>query len=158
MISIIHSYNDLYLLFHDKHMSINSIYITFISSACLKALTREQLQPSLSSSGGTVHLFIGTGRSPSKNTFMTLVCTHNRNINHQVLTSLFLFGSALCLTFVTTLSRSCHPSVLASAFVVIIFRQCLRLRELRREKRYSSRSFRHDETPVNFNNTIERKG
>jgi hypothetical protein len=32
--------------------------------------------------GGTVHLFIGTGRSPGKNTFMTLTFVHNCNINH----------------------------------------------------------------------------
>jgi hypothetical protein len=32
--------------------------------------------------GGTVHLFIGTRRNPSKNTFMTLTCAHNCNINH----------------------------------------------------------------------------
>jgi hypothetical protein len=31
---------------------------------------------------GTVHLFIGMGRSPGKNTFMTLTCVHNYNINH----------------------------------------------------------------------------
>jgi hypothetical protein len=54
--------------------------------------------------GGTVDLFIGTGRRPSKNTFMTLTCTHNPNTKHQGLTSLFLFNSTLCLTFVATLS------------------------------------------------------
>jgi hypothetical protein len=32
--------------------------------------------------GGTVHLFIGTGRRPSKNTFMTLTCSYNHRINH----------------------------------------------------------------------------
>jgi hypothetical protein len=32
--------------------------------------------------GDTVHLFIGMERSPSKNTFMTLTCTHTCNINH----------------------------------------------------------------------------
>jgi hypothetical protein len=30
----------------------------------------------------TVHLFIGTRRSPDKNTFMTLIFVHNCNINH----------------------------------------------------------------------------
>jgi hypothetical protein len=61
---------------------------------------------------GTVHLFIGTGRSPDKNTFMTLTYTHNPNTKHQGVTSLFLFGSTSCLIFVTTLSQSCHPSTL----------------------------------------------
>jgi hypothetical protein len=108
--------------------------------------------------GGTVHLFIGTRRSHGKNTFMTLICTHNRNVNHQGLTSLFIFGSVLCLTFVVVLSRSCHPLVVASAFVVIVFRQCLHLEDLRQEKRYLSRSFSHDEAPVIFNNILETKG
>jgi hypothetical protein len=31
--------------------------------------------------GGTVHLFIGKGRNPSKSTFMTLICTHYPNTN-----------------------------------------------------------------------------
>jgi hypothetical protein len=32
--------------------------------------------------GGTVHLFIGTGCSPGKNTFMTLTFVHNYSLNH----------------------------------------------------------------------------
>jgi hypothetical protein len=32
--------------------------------------------------GATVHLFIGTGRSPSKITFMSLTFTYNHNMNH----------------------------------------------------------------------------
>jgi hypothetical protein len=31
---------------------------------------------------GTVHLFIGTGHSPGKNTFMTLTFVHDCNINY----------------------------------------------------------------------------
>jgi hypothetical protein len=42
---------------------------------------REQLQFSVNSTG-TVHLFIGMGRSPGKSTFMTLTLIYNRNINH----------------------------------------------------------------------------
>jgi hypothetical protein len=30
----------------------------------------------------TVHLFIGTGRSPGKSTFMSLTFTYDHNINH----------------------------------------------------------------------------
>jgi hypothetical protein len=80
--------------------------------------------------GGIVHLFIGTRCNPSKNTFMTLTCTNNRNINHQGLTSLFFFDSASCLTFVATLSRSCR----SSALVVVAIRQCLHLEDLRRRR------------------------
>jgi hypothetical protein len=80
--------------------------------------------------GGTVHLFIGTGHSPSKNTFMTLTCTHDLNTKHQGLTSLFIFDSASCLTFVATLSRSCRPSSVASTFDVVAYRQYLHLEDL----------------------------
>jgi hypothetical protein len=31
---------------------------------------------------GTVHLFIGTGHSPGKSTFMSLTFTYDHNINH----------------------------------------------------------------------------
>jgi hypothetical protein len=107
---------------------------------------------------GTVHLFIGMGRIPGENTFMTLICIHNCNINHQGLTGLFLFGSASYLTFVATLSQSCRLLAIASTFIVIVFRQCLHLNDLRQGKRYSSRSFSYAEGPVIFNNTLETKG
>ena len=32
--------------------------------------------------GATVHLFIGTGCSPVKSTFMSLIFTYDHNINH----------------------------------------------------------------------------
>jgi hypothetical protein len=100
-------------LFHDKHMKY---YIN--TFGLLEGVGTRPIRIQREQYGGTVHLFIGMGRSPGKNTFMTLACTHNRNINHQGLTSLFLFVSAPCLTFVATLSRSCRPSVVASAFIV----------------------------------------
>jgi hypothetical protein len=87
---------------------------------------------------GTFHLFIGVGRSPGENTFVTSICIHNRNISHQGLTGLFLFGSASCLTFVATLSQSCRPSVVASVFVIIALRWFLCLEDLR--QRWSSTS------------------
>jgi hypothetical protein len=72
---------------------------------------------------------------------MTSAYTYNPNTKHQGLTSLFLFDSALCLIFVTTLSRSCSPSafphmfVVASAFVLVAYRQYLRLEDLRQRRR-----------------------
>jgi hypothetical protein len=39
--------------------------------------------------GGTVHLFIGVGRSPDTITFMPLTFTCNHNANKQGLNSLF---------------------------------------------------------------------
>jgi hypothetical protein len=44
----IHSY--IYFMIY-IHMNINRIYITLIPSACLKVLTREQLQSSVNSMG-----------------------------------------------------------------------------------------------------------
>jgi hypothetical protein len=42
---------------------------------------------------GTVHLFIGTRRSPGKSTFMSLTSIYSHNMNHQGLNSLLpLFG------------------------------------------------------------------
>ena len=93
-------------------------------------VTQKQMPNQREQYGGTVHLFIGTGHSPSKNTFMTLTCTHDLNTKHQGLTSLFIFDSASCLTFVATLSRSCRPSSVASTFDVVAYRQYLHLEDL----------------------------
>jgi hypothetical protein len=77
---------------------------------------------------------------------MTLTYSHNRDIKHQGLASLFLFGSASCLTFIVALSRSRRPSAAASAFVIIGIRQCLCLEDLRWGRRSSSQqSFSYDE-------------
>jgi hypothetical protein len=38
---------------------------------------------------GTVHLFIGTGRSPDKITFVSLITNHNQNTNYQGLNKSF---------------------------------------------------------------------
>jgi hypothetical protein len=85
---------------HYQNLYYNDIFDLFEGDDA-RAITikREQY-------GGTVHLFISTGRSLSKNTFMTSTYTYNPNTKHQRLTSLFLFDSTLCLAFVTTLSQS----------------------------------------------------
>jgi hypothetical protein len=56
--------------------------------------------------GVTVHLFIGTGRSPDKITSMSLTFTLNHKANYQRLSSLFPFRSVSSSTFVILLSRS----------------------------------------------------
>jgi hypothetical protein len=43
--------------------------------------------------GGTVHLFIGTGRNPVKITFMSLITSYNNDTNYHGLIGLFLFKS-----------------------------------------------------------------
>jgi hypothetical protein len=42
---------------------------------------------------GTVHLFIGTGRSPIEITFMSLITSYNHDTNYRGLIGLFLFKS-----------------------------------------------------------------
>jgi hypothetical protein len=65
---------------------------------------------------GTVHLFIGTGRSPVKITVMSLMTSYNHDTNYHGLISLFLFKSVQ--PFVSTL-KACHyveaPWIVASA-------------------------------------------
>jgi hypothetical protein len=43
--------------------------------------------------GGTVHLFIGTGHSPVRIIFMSLMTSYNHDTNHHGLIGLFLFKS-----------------------------------------------------------------
>jgi hypothetical protein len=43
--------------------------------------------------GGTVHLFIGMGRSPVKIIFMSLMTSYNYDTNYHGLIGLFLFKS-----------------------------------------------------------------
>jgi hypothetical protein len=56
--------------------------------------------------GVTVHLFIGTERSPDKITFMFLIFTLNHNVSYQGLNSLFPLRSVSSFIFVIILSRS----------------------------------------------------
>jgi hypothetical protein len=45
----------------------------------------------------TVHLFIGTGRSPDKSTFMSLVTIYNIDKNYQGLYDLYPFSVVIIL-------------------------------------------------------------
>jgi hypothetical protein len=56
--------------------------------------------------GVTVHLFIGTRRSPDKITFLSLTFTINHKVSYQGLNSLFPFKSVSSSTFIIILSRS----------------------------------------------------
>jgi hypothetical protein len=57
---------------------------------------------------GTVHQFIGTGHSPDKITFVSLITNHNHDTNYQGLSGLFLFKSVL--PFISNVS-SCWSSL-----------------------------------------------
>jgi hypothetical protein len=69
--------------------------------------------------------------------------TYNPNTKHQGLTSLFHFDTTSYLTFGAILSQSCRPSVVASAFDVVTYRQCLRLEDLQQRRRLPT-SLRHN--------------
>jgi hypothetical protein len=96
---------------------------------------------------GTVHLFIGTGRSPDEITSMSLINNYDHNTDYQGLYSLFLFKSVSCFTFNMIPSRSSFNR--SFGFVSIIFglyihvapvfvlscRRCFCLEDLRRRRR-----------------------
>jgi hypothetical protein len=96
---------------------------------------------------GTVHLFIGTGRSPDKIKSMFLITNYDHNTNYEGLNSLFLSKSVSSFVFIMTSSRSSLNH--SFGFVRIIFglylhvtpsfilscRRCFCLEDLRRSQR-----------------------
>jgi hypothetical protein len=90
--------------------------------------------------GSTIHLFIGTGRSPDKITFMPLTTNHNHDTNYQGLCRLFLFKSVP--PFVSSVS-SCRSSFDCSFGIQLHVtpvcmsscRRCFCLEDLRRRRR-----------------------
>jgi hypothetical protein len=96
-------------LFH-KHKQTSMIFILLCylrlvrrwkceSDVRVITIQREQY-------GVIVHLFIGTGRSPDKITFMPLTSTINHNTNYQGLSSLFFLRSVSSFIFANMPSRS----------------------------------------------------
>ena len=73
--------------------------------------------------GVTVHLFIGTGRSPDKITFMFLTFTVNHKASYQGLSSLFPFRSVSSSTFIIIQSRSSfsHSFGTHSSYLRVVF-------------------------------------
>jgi hypothetical protein len=63
-------------------MNINNINDTLIHSACSNVKTQENNYNQREQYSATVHLFIGTGHSPSKSTFMSLTFIYKRNTDH----------------------------------------------------------------------------
>jgi hypothetical protein len=90
--------------------------------------------------GGTVHLFIGTGRSLDKITFVSLIINYNHNANYQGLGRLFLFKSVP--SFVLNMP-SCRNSFNCSFGIylhvvsacILSCRRCFCLEDLRRRRR-----------------------
>jgi hypothetical protein len=59
------------------------------------SVTQKQMPSQREQYGSTVHLFIGTGRSPCKITLMPFTFANDSVVIHRGLNSLFPFKSAL---------------------------------------------------------------
>jgi hypothetical protein len=81
-----------------------------------------------------VHLFIGTGRSPVKITFMSFTTSYNHDTNYHGPTGLFLFKSVNPSSQGVSLCRSSLDDSF-SVSSVLIFRRCFFLQDLRRQSR-----------------------
>jgi hypothetical protein len=103
------------------------------SAARVITIQREQYK-------GTVHLFIGTGRSPDKITFVSLITNYNHNTDYQGLYSLFLFKSVSSFVFSMTPSRSSFNRSFGlylhvTTAPVLSCRRCFCLDDLRQRRR-----------------------
>jgi hypothetical protein len=64
-------------------MDINRINITLVPLACSKGRMRErEITIQCEQYGATVHLFIGTGHTPGKSTFMPLTFIYKHHANY----------------------------------------------------------------------------
>jgi hypothetical protein len=70
------------------------------------SMTQKQMPNQREQYGGTVHLFIGTGHSPYKITFMPFTFGNNSMVIHRGLNSLFIFKSVSFFATTPKLSRS----------------------------------------------------
>jgi hypothetical protein len=70
------------------------------------SVTQKQMPSPREQYGGTVHLFIGTGHSPYKITFMPFTFGSNSIVIHRGLNSLFIFKSVSFSATTPKLSRS----------------------------------------------------
>jgi hypothetical protein len=67
---------------------------------------------------GTVHLFIGTVRSPDEITFVSLITNDNQNTNYHGLNDLLLFKSVL--PFVSRRRHTEAPWIVALAYTFVL--------------------------------------
>jgi hypothetical protein len=77
-------------------MNVNNIELHLYLRLCRRKKSKRDARANTSQRekyGGTVHLFIGTGRSPIKVTFMSLMTSYNHDTNYHGLIGLFLFKS-----------------------------------------------------------------
>jgi hypothetical protein len=118
--------------------------------------------------GGTVHLFIGTGHSPDKITFMPLITNHDYNTIYQGLCSLFLIKSVLPFVLSVSSCRSSFSCIFdihlhVTPTCLLSCRRCFCLEDLRRRRRppTSGRTNRHlaflPQQPTRTTRQLQRK-
>jgi hypothetical protein len=77
-----------------KNRNNNKLQSTFdLKEGKSTSVTQKQMPSQREQYGSTVHLFIGTGRSPCKITLMPFTFANNSIIIHRGLNSLFPFKS-----------------------------------------------------------------
>jgi hypothetical protein len=86
-------------------------------------VTQEQMPNQREQYGGTVLLFIGTGRSPYKITFMPFTLDNNSIVIHRGLNSLFIFKSVSFSATMPKLSRS-HLRRCINLRIILGFSYC----------------------------------
>ena len=84
------------------------------------SVTQKQMPSQREQYGSTVHLFIGTGRSPCKITPMPFTFANNSIVFHQGLNGLFLFKS-VSFFLPTCRSSLAHSFGSVPSFVLLVF-------------------------------------
>jgi hypothetical protein len=86
--------NHFYFIIKEKIEILTSYKSTFgLKEGKSTSVTQKQMSSQREQYGSTVHLFIGTGRSPCKITLMPFTFANNSIVTHQGLDSLFPFKS-----------------------------------------------------------------
>jgi hypothetical protein len=87
------------------------------------SVTQKQMPSQREQYGGTVHLFIDTGHSPYKITFMPFTFDNNSIVIHRGLNSLFIFKSVSFSATRPKLSRS-HLRRCINLRMILVFSCC----------------------------------
>jgi hypothetical protein len=87
------------------------------------SVTQKQMPNQREQYRGTVHLFIGTGHSPYKITFMPFTFDNNSIVTNRGLNSLFIFKSVSFSATTPKLSRS-HLWRCINLRIILVFSCC----------------------------------
>ena len=97
--------NSFLFYYNGKIEMISNYKCTFgLKEGKSTSVTQKQMPSQREQYGSTVHLFIGTGRSPCKITLMPFTFANDSIVTHRGLNSLFLFKSVSFSAIVPKLS------------------------------------------------------